>query len=125
MRGTGMNDCCKDNDKCRWAVGDNMPGFMPDNHVDHFANWHDARRAFINALERAAEDIEDDVTADETDTSDAADTVLEARKRLRRSGKARECEVYIGDRVYFLSRMWTPPAKRSIPMRNMRDFDKL
>lgn len=32
-----MNDCCSDNDKCRWGVGSNMPGYMPDADVAHFS----------------------------------------------------------------------------------------
>lgn len=38
-----MNECCEHNPNgCNWAVGHNMPGYMPDNPAEHFEDWEDA-----------------------------------------------------------------------------------
>lgn len=96
-----MNTCCEHNTKgCNWAVGSNMPGYMPDDHAEHYGNWLDARQAFISAIKEAAQG--DDVE----DQSDAVNRAVdEAVRYLRRNGPAREASVHIGRYVYWLTRM--------------------
>lgn len=40
--------CCSENSQCNWAVGYNRPGYLPDNHVEHFENWYDAANAWAD-----------------------------------------------------------------------------
>lgn len=41
--------------KYRWAVGYNLPGYMPDSETSHFTNWTEARDAFISDVRDAIE----------------------------------------------------------------------
>lgn len=44
------NICCKHLESCRYAVGSNMPGFMPDEPAEHFACYADAKTFFDELL---------------------------------------------------------------------------
>jgi len=46
-----------------WAVGYNMPGFMPDNDPSYFTTYDEAREYLIDELTRAADEAEDDANA--------------------------------------------------------------
>jgi hypothetical protein len=44
----------------RYVVGQNMPGYMPDNTPDEFDDSDNAREALAEAMEREADEIEPD-----------------------------------------------------------------
>ena len=95
-----MNECCEHNSKCRWAVGSNMPGYMPDNHVEHFANYRDALRCFASDVERALDDLPDDEQHRYT-----IERAALKRWQSKARTKAAEHQVRIGDYVYWVSRV--------------------
>jgi hypothetical protein len=45
------NECCEHNEKCNWAVGSNFPGYLPENHAEHFSDWYDAYEYFMQLSE--------------------------------------------------------------------------
>ena len=95
-----MNDCCEHNDKCRWAVGSNMPGCMPDGDVAHLANWQDAIACLIEDCERAL---------DEVDNPQCYKIERRALERWAKQARAREKSgersLKIGDYLYWVCRM--------------------
>lgn len=95
-----MNDCCENEGKCRWSVGSNMPGYMPDSDPAHFTNYRDALRCFASEVERALEELPDD---------EQHRYKIERAALKRWQGKARtkaaEQTVLIGDYVYWVSRI--------------------
>ena len=92
-----MNDCCEDNSKCRWGVGANMPGYMPDNDVAHFANWKDARAYYVEEVSRAIEEAE------------KPECYSVEKRGAERAAKARKAQEFqsgkIENYIYWLSRI--------------------
>lgn len=105
-----MNDCCQHNSKCRWAVGSNMPGYVPDSEVMHYANYVDALNAYIASVEQA---LDAEAEAHENGTGmefDELCAVFEAHeqlllKRAKKKAKRTEAEFTVGQYVYWISRM--------------------
>lgn len=106
-----MNDCCEHNAKCRWGVGSNMPGYMPDSHVEHFANYSDALKAYLGSVEQA---IIDDGEAYEGGTGLEYDELvltfglhadLLKGRLARKRTKYTEAAFRVGDYVHWLARI--------------------
>ena len=92
----------EDGKVARWVVGCTMPGYMPDSDPSYFANWKEARDAFISGAEHAADAHAEMMNRSETEVDK---DVRDAKKYLLKSGNVRECQVSIGQYVYFLERM--------------------
>lgn len=106
-----MNDCCEHNAKCRWGVGSNMPGYMPDGDVEHFANYPDALKAYLGSVAQA---ISDDGEAYEGGTGQEYDELaatfrlhadLLKRRLVRKRTKHTEAEFRVGQYVHWLARI--------------------
>lgn len=105
-----MNDCCEHNSKCKYGVGSNMPGYMPDSDVAHFANYADALASFASDTERAIGDyieglLEAEPISMRRDEVDAADEALvQQRKAMLKNARKRvDRQIHIGAYVYWLS----------------------
>ena len=82
--------------KMRWVVGANMPGYMPDGDVSHFPNWADARDCFIADVERAIED---------SDNPQCYKIERGTIERLRKQHVTGEAQTKIGDYIYWLMKL--------------------
>lgn len=108
-----MNDCCEHNSKCKYGVGSNMPGYMPDSDVAHFANYADALASFAEHTERAIGDyiegelahlkeLGDDQAQNAVDAADEA-LVQQRKAVLKNARKCVDRQMQIGNYVYWLS----------------------
>ena len=101
-----MNDCCEHNSKCRWAVGSNMPGYMPDGHVSHYANWRDARESYLDEIDRALDaehDAHEGGTGMEFDDLDSS--FQQHRTALLKHKRTTEAQFKVGQYLYWLARI--------------------
>ena len=105
-----MSDCCEGHGKCRWAVGSNMPGYMPDSDASHFANYREAVEAHLDDIDRAIDseaemdggDEPDHIVQLEARSKEHADIL---RKAIKQRKRAHEASFRVGNYVYWLSRM--------------------
>lgn len=110
-----MGECCEDNVRCVWAVGWNMPGYMPDSEPMHFETWQEARDAYCDELLRAADEhaeglesfgAADKDAADPEATMAELDATIAAHIALLKARTAEtEASFDIGQYRYWLERM--------------------
>lgn len=80
--------------KARWAVGFNMPGYMPDNEPSVYSNWRDAHAALVSELRYSIDNGGDDESA-----------LLEAAASAEAMRKYSEFGMTAGTYHYWLSRV--------------------
>jgi hypothetical protein len=87
-----------DSKRRNWAVGNNMPGYMPEGEVWITSDWEAARDSLIDDLQRAADSDSMDL---DRDVSDYESAIAE----LRAIAPNTEATVYAGDpqNAYFLN----------------------
>lgn len=96
------NECCEHLRQCKWAVGSNMPGYMPDSDVAHYGNFRDALASYADDVNRAIEDSHET----ESDQYKAEKRQFAGQLRaIRKHRKAIEAQFHVGAYVYWLARI--------------------
>lgn len=97
------NNCCPHLRECRWAVGSNIPNYVPEDHVEHFDNFHSATKA-LYALVEAAYGRAIVGTTDPAHWKVLLDERAKALNTLR-TQYPRDIDVHVGDRVYWVCKL--------------------
>lgn len=61
-----------------YAVGHNMPGYLPESDVEIFTEWEDAKRYLIDIMERDADFYDDTARQDGNDENDERHDLAES-----------------------------------------------
>ena len=112
---TYSNDCCPHLRRCRYGVGVNAPGYLPDGDVTHFGNFSDALRIYcgnvLEAYREHADNIENEddaatvIAKAEQVVSDIKRAAPIWRKNARSGERGDVISVRIGDLEYWLARI--------------------
>ena len=86
-----------------FSVGNNMPGYMPDNEATIVPYISQAKAILIEDIENHIESL-----CEDTDVTSLENTLAEFK-----AAKAQPCNVYIADRVYWIEEIDASDSNRA------------
>ena len=81
-----------------YAVGSNMPGYMPDETPYSIECLNHAKECMLEDITHYLEDINLDSRYSTEQVKEYCDTMAQVD-----NAPAQECNVYLGDRVFFIT----------------------